>query len=63
MIEFTVPDMTCGHCAGRIRAAVSDVDNKANVDIDLARHLVRITSSQDEALFREALTDADYPPA
>lgn len=63
MIEFTVPDMTCGQCAGRIRAAVSDVNNKANVNIDLARHLVRITSSQAEAVFREALADADYPPA
>ncbi|MBU0602536.1 MAG: heavy-metal-associated domain-containing protein [Gammaproteobacteria bacterium] len=63
MIEFTVPDMTCGHCAGRIRTAVSEVDGKATVDIDIARHVVRIQSSQDEALFRQALADADYPPA
>jgi len=62
MIEFTVPDMTCGHCAGRIRSAVAEVDVKATVDIDIARKLVRIESAQDEALFREALADADYPP-
>lgn len=63
MIEFTVPDMTCGHCAGRIRSAVAEVDANATVDIDIARHAVRITSSRDESLFREALADADYPPA
>ena len=62
MIEFTIPDMTCGHCAGRIRTAVAEVDAGANVDIDLASHTVRITSSHDEALFRKALSDADYPP-
>ncbi|HEY9192351.1 MAG TPA: heavy-metal-associated domain-containing protein [Methyloversatilis sp.] len=62
MIEFTVPDMTCGHCAGRIRTAVAEVDAGANVDIDLASHTVRITSTHDEALFREALVNADYPP-
>ncbi len=62
MIEFTIPDMTCGHCAGRIRTAVAEVDARANVDIDIASHTVRITSSCDEALFREALSDADYPP-
>ncbi|AOF81991.1 heavy-metal-associated domain protein [Methyloversatilis sp. RAC08] len=62
MIEFTVPDMTCGHCAGRIRSAVAEVDAKATVDIDIAGKRVRIESAKDEALFREALDDADYPP-
>ncbi len=62
-IEFTVPDMTCGHCAGRIRAAVADVDADAKVDIDIAAHKVRIESTADATTLREALADADYPPA
>ena len=60
--EFIVSDMTCGHCADRIRTAIAEVDAKATVDIDLAQKRVRIVSAQDEALFRGALTDADYPP-
>jgi copper chaperone len=62
MIEFTVPNMTCGHCASHIRTAVTAVDPHATVDIDIAQKQVRIASAQDETLFRQALTNADYPP-
>lgn len=62
-IEFTVPDMTCGHCAGRIKALVAGIDADAKVDIDLVSHRVRIESSADAQRFRNALVEADYPPA
>lgn len=62
-IEFTVPDMTCGHCAGRIKALVAAIDADAKVDIDLPAHRVRIDSSAAAETFRAALIEADYPPA
>lgn len=62
-IEFTVPDMTCGHCAGRIKALVAGIDAEAKVDIDLPTHRVRIESAEDAETFRSALAEADYPPA
>ncbi len=62
-IEFTVPDMTCGHCAGRIRALVASIDDSAKVDIDLPNHRVRIDSIVDAETLRSALAEADYPPA
>lgn len=62
-IEFTVPDMTCGHCAGRIKALVAGIDAEATVDIDLPAHRVRIDSGVDAETYRAALTEADYPPA
>ncbi|WP_018410230.1 heavy-metal-associated domain-containing protein [Methyloversatilis thermotolerans] len=62
-VEFTVPDMTCGHCAGRIEALVAGLDAKARVDIDLPGHRVRIESDTDAEVFRAALIEADYPPA
>jgi len=62
-IEFTVPDMTCGHCAGRIRALVASIDDSARVDIDLPNHRVRIDSTVDAETLRSALAEADYPPA
>ncbi|WP_020165146.1 heavy-metal-associated domain-containing protein [Methyloversatilis discipulorum] len=62
-IEFTVPDMTCGHCAGRIKALIAGIDADAKVDIDLPTHRVRIDSTVDADTYRSALAEADYPPA
>ncbi|WP_374335030.1 heavy-metal-associated domain-containing protein [Methyloversatilis sp.] len=61
--DFTLPDMTCGHCASRIRTLIADIDAGATVDIDLASHRIRIESSLDPEVFRTALIAEDYPPA
>ncbi len=37
--------MTCGHCVGTITKAVKAVDANAQVNIDLAKHLVEIEST------------------
>ncbi len=44
MVSFQVNDMTCGHCVGTITKAVKAVDANAQVNIDLAKHLVEIES-------------------
>ena len=44
MVTFQVNDMTCGHCVGTITKAVKAVDASAQVNIDLAKHLVEIES-------------------
>ena len=36
MIELTVNDMTCGHCASRVTQAMKSVDEQAKVSIDTA---------------------------
>ena len=38
MIEFTVNDMTCGHCASTITKAVKEVDAASRCEIDLGQH-------------------------
>lgn len=45
MVTFQVNDMTCGHCVGTITKAVKAVDANAQVNIDLAKHLVEIDST------------------
>ncbi len=45
MVTFQVNDMTCGHCVGTITKAVKAVDPNAQVNIDLAKHLVEIEST------------------
>jgi copper chaperone len=62
-IEFTLPDMTCGHCARTVTAAVQRVDAQARLQIDLPTHKVRIDSAQDAEAFRRVLADEGYPAA
>ncbi|HET7730390.1 MAG TPA: heavy-metal-associated domain-containing protein [Usitatibacter sp.] len=62
MIEFTVKDMTCGHCASTITRAVKDVDAAGRCEIDLAAHRVRIDSALPAEDFRSAIEEAGYTP-
>ena len=62
MIEFTVSDMTCGHCASAITKAVKDVDAAAKCEIDLGAKKVRIQSAQEAADFQAAIDEAGYTP-
>ncbi len=49
MVTFQVNDMTCGHCVGTITKAVKAIDANAQVNIDLAQHLVEIESTDADA--------------
>jgi len=62
MIEFTVNDMTCGHCASTITRAVKDVDASGRCEIDLSAKRVRIESTHPAEDFREAIEEAGYTP-
>lgn len=63
MIEFTINDMSCGHCASVITKTVKALDSEARVDIDLAHKKVMVESTEDRAEIAAALTEAGYPPA
>lgn len=63
MIEMTLPDMSCGHCASTVTQACKTVDPTAKVEVDLDSKKVRIDSAGDRQDFTEALTEAGYPPA
>ena len=63
MIEMTLPDMSCGHCASTVAQACKGVDPAAKVEVDLDAKKVRIDSAEDREDFSEALTEAGYPPA
>ena len=62
MIEFTVNDMTCGHCASTITKAVKEVDAAARCEIDLGTKKVRIQSAREAAEFQAAIDEAGYTP-
>lgn len=59
-IEFTVPDMTCGHCVQTITRAVHALDQTAEVDITLDDHHVKIETAQSADAVRAVIADAGY---
>ena len=62
MIDLTVNDMTCGHCASTITRAVKDVDPGARCEIDVGNRQVHITSGKPPAEFLAAIQEAGYTP-
>ena len=67
MIEFQLPDMTCGHCVKAVTATVHKLDPQARLDFDLPSRTVRIQTSAAEVVSAQslsaALTAEGYPPA
>ena len=60
MIRFSVPDMTCDHCAKAVTNAVHSVDRDASVDVDLRTKLVSIDSAAEASALSAAITQAGY---
>jgi copper chaperone len=63
MIELTVQDMTCGHCAATITGAVKALDPQATCDVDLAAKRVRVASAFSAERVRAAIERAGFKPA
>lgn len=62
MIDLTVNDMTCGHCASTIARAVKSVDPDGACEVDLPAKRVRISSERPAEGFIEAIREAGYTP-
>jgi copper chaperone len=63
MIEYTIPTMTCAHCAQTITKTIQRIDAEAKVEIDLEARRVRIDTVQLGSAFGQALSDEGYAPA
>lgn len=61
--QFTVEDMTCGHCVARITAALHAFDAAARVSIDLAARMVSVDGAAGRSDYGCAIRDAGYSPA
>ncbi|WP_299910395.1 heavy-metal-associated domain-containing protein [uncultured Paracoccus sp.] len=59
-MEFTVSDMTCGHCKAAIEEAVTEAGGTARIDLETKRVRVEgINATEAEA----AIRSAGYSPA
>lgn len=59
-MEFSVPDMSCGHCTAAIERSIHAADPKAVVKTDLATHRVLVDSALAEAALVAAIGAAGY---
>lgn len=62
MIEFTVQDMTCGHCAATITDAVKAVDPEGRCEIDLGAKRVKVASAFPAERIQAAIARAGFTP-
>ena len=60
MHRYSVPKMTCGHCAGTIDQAVKAVDPQADVTIDLKSKQVTVRTMAGEARIAQAIHSAGF---
>lgn len=61
MTTFSVEGMSCGHCVSAVTRAVQQVDAGANVQVDLARQTVAVTSGASADAVKAAIEQAGYP--
>lgn len=62
-MEFTVPDMSCGHCTAAIEKSVKAADPAASVTCDLTDRRVKIDSALSPDQLAAAIKDAGYDAA
>jgi copper chaperone len=60
---YSVPGISCDHCATAIRAAAGDVAGVRAVTVDVPGKLVRVAGDGDAAAVRAAIAEAGYEAA
>lgn len=63
MIELTLPDLSCGHCAAAVTRTVQALDPAATVKVDLPTKHVSIETALPPEQVRSALAEEGYPAA
>lgn len=63
MIEFKLPQMSCGHCVRSVTEAVQSVDPQAEVKVDLGAKTAQVESKAQRDAIARALAEAGYQPA
>ena len=61
MTKLTVPDMSCGHCAGVITKALKGLDQDAAIAFDMPARVLDIETRVPLDAVLAALADAGYP--
>jgi copper chaperone len=62
-MEFTLPDISCGHCAAAVERTIKRIDANATVQIDVATKHVSVATHATREQLAAALSEEGYPPA
>ncbi len=63
-VEYSVPDMSCGHCEAAVTKEISAVAGVEAVVVDLESKRVEVTGQDlDDAAIRAAIEEAGYEAA
>lgn len=62
MHKFLIPNLTCGHCASKVKVTLKFIDPSCEVQVDIPNHMVNVISDEDRDTLVDALTDAGYRP-
>ena len=60
MTTFSVEGMSCGHCVSAVTRAVQQVDAAANVQVDLSKQTVAVTTGASTDAVKAAIEQAGY---
>lgn len=60
--KFHIKDMTCGHCGQKIRESLRSNSSVENVDIDLIKKLVTVSSTADKGELETMIKKIGYSP-
>lgn len=63
MIEFKVPDMTCGGCVASVTKALKAADPACEVKVDLDSKQVQVDSTKSRDELVAVVADAGFTPA
>lgn len=62
MIDYKVPDMTCGKCVNKITEALNQLDSEVEIDVDIASHRLSVISEKPEPDIKAEIEKAGYSP-
>lgn len=59
-IILNVPSIACEVCAKTITKAIQNVDNIAEINIDVKTKMVNVTTQKAEEIIKQAILDAGH---
>ncbi|WP_426173613.1 heavy-metal-associated domain-containing protein [Massilia sp. TWR1-2-2] len=61
MLTFSIPAISCAHCARAITDTVLELDPAAKVQVDIAARTATVDTIADPAIVRARLAHEGYP--
>ncbi|EQA54119.1 heavy metal-associated domain protein [Leptospira kmetyi serovar Malaysia str. Bejo-Iso9] len=60
-MEFQVENMTCGSCANVISKSIQTIDPNVQINVDIAKQIVRVESGRSEKELANLIEECGYP--